>query len=486
MEPLLPLELTLPAPGSRDRLGALHRQLRAAILDGRLQPGVRLPSSRALADALGLGRNTVVTAYDLLLAEGYVTGRHGAGTFVANSLPGPPRREQPSSEADPRLAAPWRNRQAAPPASAGSFAWDFRLGLPDGTQFPYALWRRLEGRALRSLSRQPAGYGDPQGLPALRAAIAHHVSATRAVACGMEDVVATAGAQQAFDLLARVLVTPGETLVALEDPGYPPLRAALEAAGARLAPVPVDGEGLVVEQLPDDAAVVCVTPSHQFPLGVPLSAARRRALLDWAAPRRAVVIEDDYDGEFRYAARPLDALQTLDRQRSVFYIGTFSKTLLPALRQGFVVAPPWARAALAAARQAADWQGPPLAEAALAAFIAEGHMARHVRRMQRLYGERRRLLLGALERHCAAWLAPLPALAGLHLAARLTPALPAGRVVEAAARAGLGLEALARYALLPPAPNGLAFGFGSVAAAAIEPGIARLAALLGELCRGPV
>src|SRR5262245_33219136 len=312
--PALDLGLDLPSPASRQVGRELHRQLRAAIVGGRLQPGLRLPASRDLAPALGVSRNTVVTAYDLLLSEGYVSARGRGGTLVADCLasragveraPAGPRR-------DPRLSPAWRTPQPLIPISdREGCRYDFGVGIPDLSAFPFDVWRRLSVRAMRATSRFDIGYDLPEGRAALREAIAGHISFARAIACTPDEIVVTAGAQQAFDLLARILVTPGETTVAVEEPGYPPLHNVLAAAGARIAPVPVDDEGLRVDRIPRDARVICVTPSHQYPLGVRLSLARRKALLELARARSAVVIEDDYDGEFRLEGQPLDALKTL-------------------------------------------------------------------------------------------------------------------------------------------------------------------------------
>jgi GntR family transcriptional regulator / MocR family aminotransferase len=437
-----------------------------------------LPATRSLARALGVSRNTAVASYDLLLSEGYLVARPGAGTYVANILPRPirPRAAADDSQADRRLSAFWRKPPPAPRPTLGvSYRFDFRLGLSDKAPFPFQVWRRLSARALRALSKAPAAYAEPEGRPQLREAIAKHISFTRAVACQAEDVVVTAGAQQAFDLLARVLVSPGRTVVAIEDPGYPPLRAVFAAAGANITAVPVDDEGLMVHRLPAGTRVVCVTPSHQFPLGLVMSPRRRAALLDFAQAHRAVVIEDDYDGEFRFGGRPLDALQTVDRAGSVFYVGTFSKSLFPALRLGFVVAPPWARGALVRAKQLTDWHGPVLAQDTLAAFIAEGHLARHVRKMRRVYGDRRTALLEALARHGGDRLQPIPGDAGLHLAAKLTVPLEANAVVAKAADAGISLLSLGQFAVRTPAPIGLAFGYGMIQAEHIDDAIRRLA-----------
>jgi GntR family transcriptional regulator/MocR family aminotransferase len=476
MEPIFELRINLPPTGSRDLLRAVHAQLRSAILDGRLQGGLRLPATRALAAGLGVSRNTAVAAYDLLLSEGYLVARPGAGTYVASALPQSSGRKASRADGarDRRLPAFWRAPPAVP-APTPSHRFDFRTGLPDKTLFPFHIWRRLSARALRALSKVPAAYAEPEGRPALREAIAKHVSFARAVACRPEDVVVTAGAQQAIDLIARILVVPGQTTVAIEDPGYPPMRAAFAAAGADIATIPVDDEGLVVDRLPSNARAICVTPSHQFPLGVAMSLRRRAALLDFARARRAVVIEDDYDGEFRFGGKPLDALQTLDRAELVFYVGTFSKSLFPALRLGFAVTPPWAQRALVGAKQLTDWHGPVLAQDTLAAFIAEGHLARHVRKMRKVYGDRRTTLLQALARHCGDRLAPIPAVAGLHVAARLTGSVRAGALVTRAADAEVGLESLDRYAAGKSTHNGLAFGYGMVRADQIDEAIRRLA-----------
>jgi GntR family transcriptional regulator / MocR family aminotransferase len=475
MEPLLDLPIRLPARGKRDLLREVHRQLKAAILDGRLQPGLRLPATRALATQLGISRNTAVLAYDLLLSEGCLETRPGAGTFVAAVRRPPVKLRRAASQAQ-RLNPFWRRRTPIEaPAAHLARPFSFRVGLPDKASVPLAVWRRLSARALRGLSKAPAFYAEPEGRRALREAIAQHVSFARAVACRLDDIVVTSGAQQAFGLLARILVMPGKTVVALEEPGYPPLRLAFAAAGARIAPVPVDAEGLMVDRLPKDVRVICVTPSHQFPLGMAMSARRRAALLDFAAASGAVVIEDDYDGEFRLGGRPLDALQTMDRADSVFYVGTFSKSLFPALRLGFVVAPGWARTALVAARQLQDWHSAVLAQDTLAAFIAEGHLARHIRKMRRLYRTRRSVLLQSLAAHGGGLVSPIQADAGLHLAALLPRRIKAETVATRAGGEGVAVEPISRYATGKAAPNGLVLGYGSIAAERIEEAVVRLA-----------
>jgi GntR family transcriptional regulator / MocR family aminotransferase len=485
MEPVFGLPISIPPRSSGERLRALHGQLRAAILAGRLQPGLRLPSTRSLADACGVSRNTAMAAYDLLLSEGYLAARQGAGTYVADVLPDltsrrVPRERRQSASSDSRLNPFWKGSTSLVDLPRPEpVRFDFRLGVPDIGHLPMDVWRRLSSRALRGYSKGPVSYDHSHGRPVLREAIARYVSFARAVACQADDITVTAGAQQAFDLLARILVTPGRTVVAVENPGYPPVRAALAAAGAKLVPVPVDAEGLVVERLPANAGVVCVTPSHQFPLGSAMSARRRAALLEFAHARNAVVIEDDYDAEFRFGERPLDALQTLDRTESVFYVGTFSKSLFPALRLGFAVAPPWARRALGAAKRCADSHSSPLMQEALAAFITEGHLARHVRRMRRIYGARRQVLLRGLQEEFGRWLEPVPSVAGLHLAALAKGSWDTAAVVESAREREVGVYSVERFQVGKGGGfPGLVFGYGALDEAGIVAGLGRLRRVL--------
>lgn len=476
MEPVFELPLTVPPRSSGDRLRSLHGQLRAAILEGRLQPGLRLPSTRAFARAHGVSRNTAMAAYELLLGEGYLTTRQGAGTYVADVLPdlSPRRVVRERAANDRRLNPFWERLADAAEPRPRPERFDFRLGVPEVGHFPLDVWRRLSGRALRNYSRATLDYGEPHGRPALREAIARYVSYARAVACRAEDITVTAGAQQAFDLLARILVIPQRTVVAVENPGYPPVRRAFEAAGGRIVAVPVDVEGLVVERIPANATVICVTPSHQFPLGCAMSARRRAALLELAHARGAVVIEDDYDSEFRFDGRPLDALQTLDRTESVFYVGTFSKSLFPALRLGFAVAPGWAQRALGEAKRCADSHCSPIVQEALAAFISEGHLARHVRRMRRIYGLRRQVLLEGLRTRFGQWLEPVPAAAGLHLTALAKGALDIAAVLEGARRHEVSVLPVDRYRIGRARHSGLVFGYGALEPEGIVAALARL------------
>jgi GntR family transcriptional regulator / MocR family aminotransferase len=488
IEPSFQLHIALPKPGSNKLMHSLHAQLRAAIADGRLAPGVRLPPTRALATSLGVSRNTVSAAYDLLISEGYATTLSGAaGTRVAAILPLSKKKavkirpDDLLSLALRRLQPVWRVRPTETLSSAASGPhYDFRLGIPDQSYMPFDIWNRLSTRTLRQLSKRPAGYDAAQGSPALREAIAAHVSVTRAVACEAADVLITAGAQQAFDLLARVLVTPGRTLVAVENPGYSPLRDAFLSHGATLVPVPVDSEGIVVDRLPKNVRVIYVTPSHQFPTGVVMSARRRAELMAFAVANEACIIEDDYDSEFRFGGRPLDALQTLDRHGLVFYVGTFSKSLFPALRMGFMVMPPWASAALVEAKRLTDSVSPTHVQETLAAFMVEGHFGRHVRKMHRIYAERRQTLLDALARYCGHALVPTGSIAGLHIGVGYPSKRSMEPLIAQVAALGVGLEAFSGYAFKDSVAEGFALGYGAIGTQHIDEAVRLLCQVLDK------
>ncbi|CAJ3337675.1 GntR family transcriptional regulator [Burkholderia pseudomallei] len=363
-----------------------------------------------------------------------------------------------------------------PPPHA-PLAFDFRGGVTDKVHFPWDDWRRSIQHALRAQARSSGDYRDPAGEPELRDAIARYVGFSRAVACDWRDVIVTQGAQQALDLLARVLVRPGD-IVAVEEPGYPPARAAFAALGACVVGVPVDAHGLGVAQLPDDARFVYVTPSHQFPLGMPMSLERRVALLEWAQRRRAVIVEDDYDCEFRFEGRPLEPLKSLDRAGLVAYVGTFSKTLFPELRIGYAVPPRSLNLALRKAKQIVDWHACTLTQTALARFIADGAFARHLRRIHRHYDARRRLLAAHLHGALSHWLRPVIPAAGIHLTARFATGIDERAALDAARDADIDLHGISAFYADSPAESGVLFGYGGIDAPAIDVALTRLAGVL--------
>jgi GntR family transcriptional regulator/MocR family aminotransferase len=358
--------------------------------------------------------------------------------------------------------------------------FDFRVGIPDARRFPFAPWRARVARQLRPRAVGSGAHIGAAGVPALRAAIARHVGVARAVRATEDDVLVTSGSQQAIDLIARVLLEPGDT-VAVEDPGYPPPRRAFVAQGCRVASVPVDGEGLVVDAIPPGTRLVYVTPSHQFPLGMAMSMPRRQALLAWAERVDAAIVEDDYDSEFRYGGRPLEPLQSLDDTGRVLYVGSFSKVMLPTLRLGFVVAPAPLRSALRRAKFATDWHTAVPMQAAAAEFIDDGLLAQHIRRMRRIYAERHQRIVATLERDFAEHLEPIPAAGGLHLAAPFREGAGCDdvAVVRSAARVGVVLPTLSYFTVTTPKRPGLLFGYGAIPVERIAEGLARLRDCLG-------
>ncbi len=465
----------------------LYEQVRGAVLDGRLGPGARLPSSRALATDLRLSRATVVQAYDRLWSEGYLESRVGSGTRITSTLPEERLVAPVSAQEGAKVRAPVHlSRRAA--NLAGEFAGAGQLdvarpflpGYPAVDLFPIAIWRRLAWRRLRARSqvdilRPP----DPVGHASLRSAVAEHLRLTRGVHCTAEQVVITTGTQQALARLAVLLLDPGDAAW-IEDPGFLGARRALLAAGAHLVPVPVDAAGIDVEAGIDrhrHARLAYVTPSHQFPTGVTMSLERRLRLLQWASDTDAWILEDDYDGEYRYEERPLQALQGMDASGRVIYMGTFSKILFPALRLGYVVLPPALVPAFVAAR-VADAGAPPLLEQlVLADFMKGEHLARHLRRMRLVYRERRNALVDALERRCAGHLTAGPAGAGIHLAATLHRGSDRAIARQAAAR-GLTAFALSDFALEPVQPGGLVLGFAGWSPGRIRVAVDLLAGVL--------
>ena len=461
--------------GCGDLSVRIYRQLLEAVLDGRLRAGERLPPSRELAARLDVSRNTVTVAYERLAAEGYLAGRIGSGTFVSNEGGGQVRaRRAPAGAVRPRPL--WESLTVPASSLPGTPVYDFRIGIPDATLFPLATWRRFVARELRPAALRSADYGEPAGTAGLRAAIARHVGVSRAVRAGADDVIVTQGAQQAVDLIGRVLIEPG-ACVAVEEPGYLPVRRLFQSLGARVVGVPVDGEGLQVAALPKTASLVYVTPSHQFPLGMPMSLQRRTAVLSWAERSNAVVIEDDYDSEFRFAGRPLDSLQSLDRHGRVVYVGSFSKVMLPALRLGFLVAPASLQPTLRAAKQLADWHGELPTQAALARFIDEGLLARHIRKVTREYAIRRERIAAVLQRRFRAWLELVSSVAGLHLAAGVASerSVDMNRVVRRAHTSGVAVYDLRRFYHDGPGNAGLVIGYGAIPTARIDEGLKRLA-----------
>jgi GntR family transcriptional regulator/MocR family aminotransferase len=476
----------------------LYLQLKEAILAGGVGAGARLPATRELGRLLNVSRQTVLSAYEQLMAEGYLEGAVGKGTFVSASLPAAERAVAKAAgkavqeEAAPPLVRPLSARGEAMAAAMArvrhhdSSLRSFRTSMPGLDLFPFEVWRKLEARHWRR--REVAlGYSDAAGHAPLRELLCAYLKASRGVRCAPEQIVITAGSQQALYLLAQLLLAPGDG-VWLESPGYQGALAPFAVAGARICPVPVDAEGMDVpyaEARYPDARMAFATPSHQLPLGATMSLARRLQLLRWAEVQRAWIVEDDYDSEYRYTGPPLASLQSLDRSGSVIYVGTLSKVLFPGLRLGYIVAPPGLAGPLARAKAVVDRHNPIVPQAVLADFIQEGHFARHIRRTRDAYGERRTAMLEELQRQLGGVLACGPSDAGLDLCVGVTNGLSELEAASRALASGVDLRTLAYYTNPAAGPDcavppGLLLGFSAFTPQQIRAGVARLAqALIG-------
>jgi len=462
----------------------LYDSIRAAILEGRLPPGARLPASRDLARRFGLARGTIVSAFEQLGAEGYLDARVGSGTRVAAVLPerlleagGHTRSRSPDRRTRPvRLSQHARRTHALGPADPARVR-AFRTNLPALDLFPIALWTQVAARRYRRASTEFLRGCGPLGYPPLQRAVAHYLGASRGVLCDPGQVVVVSGVQEALDLAARLLIDPGDT-VAIEDPGYTGAARVFESYGARLAPVPLDAEGLTLGPALDGARMVYVTPAHQFPLCMTMSLPRRLALLEWARANGALVFEDDYDSEYRYAGRPLPALQGLARDGQVLFAGSFSKVLFPSLRLGYLVVPPGLVDAAAAARSITMRHAPLPDQAVLADFIEAGHFGRHLRRMRGVYAERLGVLMDAARKELAGRLAVSDIEAGLQTAAWLPAGVNAEAVARAAAERQVEVTPISRHARRRLERDGLILGFASVDAGEIRRGVRELARVL--------
>jgi GntR family transcriptional regulator/MocR family aminotransferase len=459
----LPLDRSIGVPIFRQ----IHDGLRRAILDGRLRPGQRIPSTRGLATDLGVSRLPVLSAYEQLLHEGYLVGRTGSGTFVSKNIPDHLLRSPAVPRAMPASRPSRDLRERAVPNQPSPTSWrlpviPFQIGLPALDLFPQTAWAKLVARHAHAETAEQLAYSDPAGLRGLRVAIAEHLRASRAVRCEADQILIVPGSQAALRLAAATLLERNDR-VAIEEPGYFGAQRAFRAAGAQLVPVPVDDEGLDVGALQrrgKNIRAVYVTPSHQYPLGMTMSASRRFALLDWADRRQAWILEDDYDSEFRYISRPVGALQGMDARDRVIYIGTFSKALFPAVRVGYIVVPPplWAR--FIEARFAFDMFTPTLYQRALTEFLDQGHFARHLRRMRSAYLERRNALLLGLVRHCSDLVRVHNSDAGLHMTVLLREGVDDRSVAVRLGRRGVATLALSNSYVGPNRKDGLLLGFG--------------------------
>ena len=482
MELALVIDAALPAPLHQQ----IYSQLRLAILSGRLRSGQRLPASRMLAKSLGLSRTTIIQGYDQLISEGYLETRPGAGTYVCSQLP-ELSLEAGTVDCQHQTDVPialsingQRIKQAQIKVFRKPFEISFRYGQPALDLFPTELWRKLLSKHCRTTTHWLDYADNSLGDWHLRRALANYLQHSRAVRCTPEQVIITNGSQQALSLITQLLVNPDDS-VAVEEPGYRGARYILKASGAKLLPIALDRDGLIVDKLSEydtSPRLVYVTPSHQFPTGVLMSLHRRLALLQWAWKTDALIIEDDYDSEYRYGGRPIPSLQGLDNYGSVLYVGTFSKVLFPSIRLGYLVLPEALVDVFGKAKWLSDRQSPSLTQYALREFITDGHLERHIRKMRLCYSQRREALVNALHRHFGTGVEILGDNAGLHVMVKLPVNLSDDEVIARAANVGVEMCSARIQYEVPCNTGEFVFGYTTIHETQIDEGIHRVAQAL--------
>jgi len=470
----------------------LYSALRAGVLEGRLRPGARLPSTRDLARQYGLARGTVVNAFELLMSEGYISGSVGSGTYVSKVLPEEfleakrPEDAKARAQRMPRRCVSSAARRTTlftgfeqKPSRA------FRPNVPALDKFPTTLWAQIAARRVRRAPVSLLLGCDPMGYKPLREAVAHYLTTSRGVNCEAEQIAIISGVQEALEMTARVLLDPGDR-VCMEEPGYIGAGFVFDAFGATVLPRALDIEGITIdEKKMRGAKLIYATPAHQFPLGITMSLPRRLNLLDWAARTGALIFEDDYDSEFRFSGRPVPALQGLDRNGVVLFAGSFNKALFPSLRLGYLVIPPDLVSYFEANQSLARRHAPLLDQAIVCDFITEGHFGRHVRRMREIYAERHSVLLDCARESLEGLLEVSTVEAGLQTVGWLKKGIRAERAAKAAAMQNVEVTPIGRFARGQVRREGLQLGFAAVDASEIRRGVRELGLVLQGLARTP-
>lgn len=467
--------------------------IKALILNGQLQAGRKIPSSRTLSEMMSISRNSVLSGLERLIDEGYLITKKGSGTYIATIIPDEVIHtqplittkkelpENPEVELHPKMKVMKTIWDKTAPYAGHNMIFNIGIGCTD--LFPYELWGRLSGRLWRQFRHQDWKLNEPMGYRPLRTAIGEYVRATRGLNCREEQILIVNGTQQAMNLTAQVLLQEGDE-VWLDEPGYDGALGVFTAQGAKVRPVISDHHGMDIayaRQHWPDAKMVFTAPSHQFPLGGTLSLSRRLALLDWAADNNMWIFEDDYNSEFRYTAQPIQALQGLDKHQRVIYAGSFSKMMYPGFHVGFLVVPESLVESFKIAKYYADTRTSYLEQAVLATFIAEGHYARHVRRIRKACHERQQAMLQAIQLYLPDTLVAEPLDSGIHLVCWLSPDTPEAQLIKACRQAGLGAQPLSRYCQTTPAKQAILLGFAAHSPSAIVAGIKNLAQLISEL-----
>jgi GntR family transcriptional regulator/MocR family aminotransferase len=482
--------LAHPAHAAMPLHARIQRAIRQLIVDGALGPGKPLPASRALAKSLGVSRDTIEAAYAQLHAEGFIDRRVGSGSFVAEITEFTPGRRLSQRDALARNQAPNLSKRGNGMFRSGGVREmltprPFAHGVPETRTFPLPLWERLERQVRKEVGAQALHHGDPQGTEPLRRAIADYVNLERGARATADRVLVLTSSQQAMSLCANMLLDPGDRIF-IEDPAYYGARKAFDAAGLECVPIRVDRQGIVVEQIkaePRKAKAVFLTPSHQFPTGATLALDRRLALIEWAARHQAWIIEDDYDSEFHYAGKPTACVQGLDPHDRTIYIGTFTKSLFPGLRIGYVVLPPQLVRPMIVARTLLDGHTAPMAQLTLARFMEGGHFGAHVRTMRGIYAERLEVLVGLVNKHLSDFVEPRAPIGGLQMPCLLTGDLSERAAIDAARRVGIELLGLSALHASGEARAGFLMGFAAYTPAEIEVAVKKLANALRAISK---
>lgn len=474
----------------------IYETIRQAILNGKLQPKTQLPPTRLLAKQFNVARMTIINAYEQLFAEGYLEGKIGSGTFVAAHLPEeflttkqPEKKKEQTEKAERTIKLSEFGVHLTKKGDTmlrryrTTDTFPFRHGIPAIDLFPFSMWSKILQKYLKFAPSKIFSYGDVQGFESLREAIAAHLAITRGVNCSAGQIIITSGTQQTLDLISSIFLEKNAE-VCLEDPSYFGTHDVFSALGAKLIPVPVDNEGFQVDEArkrSQNPRLIYVTPSHQYPLGMTMSLARRMNLLEWADETGTFIIEDDYDSEYRYAGRPVASLQGLDRNGWVIYVGTFSKTVFPALRLGFLVAPKSLVNLFVKAKALRDWHSPQIEQVVLAEFIADGHFAKHLRKMRGIYEERQQILIEEIEKHLTGILEVPPSISGMHLVGWLSEGINDKEAVRKAREHDLQLAPLSAACLNSFSHNGFLLGYTAFDEVQIKNGVKKLKEVLSGL-----